>query len=167
MQAFPQFFRCSLRSICFWLIVITAASCDTENIRKNENVRTELLNRINTLRNTGCTCGNEWMTPVNALNWNTILEDAALRHATDMYLNNYFSHLSRDGKSPIDRASKAGYPGDYVGEVIARKYYTAKDVIEAWKESESHCRALMDSLYDEIGGARKEDYWVVDLGRSK
>jgi uncharacterized protein YkwD len=132
-----------------------------------EDVRTGLLERINTVRKNGCKCGSEAIAPVKSLVWNTALEDAATTHANDMHLNNYFSHLSLDGTPPILRAQQAGYDGAYVGEVIARKYYTTQDVIEAWKQSESHCRALMDSLYNEMGGARKEDYWVVDLGRSK
>ncbi|HYC86830.1 MAG TPA: CAP domain-containing protein [Chryseosolibacter sp.] len=125
------------------------------------------MEEINALRKEGCTCGTEWMAPVNTLTWNLILEKTALDHATDMYTNNYFDHLSPTGTSPIQRAHNNGYSGDYVGEVIARKYFTAKDVVEAWQASESHCRALMDSLYNEMGGARKEDYWVVNLGKSK
>jgi uncharacterized protein YkwD len=133
----------------------------------NPDVRNELLVQINTLRKTGCTCGTEWLPPVEELTWDEALADAALNHATDMYVKNYFNHISLDGSSPIQRAQNAGYSGDYVGEVIARKFSLTTDVVEAWKESESHCRALMDSLYKQMGGARKGDYWVVDLGRPK
>jgi uncharacterized protein YkwD len=51
--------------------------------------------------------------------------------------------------------------------VIARKFYSTKDVVNGWRQSETHCMALMDSLYNEMGGARSGDYWVVDLGKSK
>lgn len=156
-----------LRSIYIAMYVGILWGChDPDNVRVVEDTKSALHDQINKLRTNGCMCGNVWMPPVTELVWNTALEDAALDHATDMYVNNYFSHLSLDGTPPIRRAESAGYPGDYVGEVIAREYYTVSDVIEAWKGSESHCTALMDSLYNELGGARKEQYWVVDLGKS-
>jgi len=148
------------------LIVFNFAACSDETPQQ-EDVRTALLEQINTLRKSGCKCGTEDMPPVKPLTWNNVLEDAATSHAVDMYTHSYFSHESLDGTPPIIRVQQMGYDGDYVGEVIARKYYSTKDVMEGWKESESHCRALMDSLYNEMGGARKEDYWVVDLGKSK
>jgi uncharacterized protein YkwD len=163
----PGIFHCFLRCLYAGLIIIMVCSCHEEDIPVDEDTRSALLEQINSLRENGCTCGNEWIKPVKALTWNVTLEQAALDHATDMYLNNYFDHLSLDGTPPITRAHHAGYSGDYVGEVIARKYYTARDVVNAWKESESHCKALMDSIYNEMGGARQKDYWVVDLGKSK
>jgi uncharacterized protein YkwD len=149
------------------VLALILNGCHEHDISKKEDVRTVLLSEINALRNNGCTCGNEWMEPVEALTHNLILEKAASDHAADMYANNYFSHSSLDGRSAIQRAQSAGYPGNYVGEVIARNYSTAKDVVQAWRESESHCRALMDSLYHEMGGASTGGYWVVDLGNSK
>jgi uncharacterized protein YkwD len=148
--------------------VAMMCSChNPDEVIIEEDVRSALLEQINKLRATGCTCGNQWMVPVKALTWNNNLENAASNHAIDMYVNDYFSHLSLDGTAPVQRAQNAGYSGDYVGEVIARRYNATKDVVEAWQESESHCRALMDSLYNEMGGAKKEEYWVVDLGKSK
>lgn len=158
------------RSIQYGLYVLMLAgllACHSEETPKMEAVRAELMQQINTLREHGCVCGNDPMPPVNPLTWNTALEDAATMHAYDMYTNNYFSHLSQDGTPPLVRIEQAGYDAEYVGEVIARKYYSTKDVVQGWKASESHCRALMDSTYKEMGGGRKEDYWVVDLGKAK
>jgi uncharacterized protein YkwD len=151
----------------FLLIILPLVGCHSEDSLSQEDVRAQLLQQINDLRQNGCQCGDEMIPPVKTLEWNSALEDAAANHASDMFTNDYFSHLSLDGSSHITRAQRAGYTGDYVGEVIARKYYRTKDVIDGWKKSESHCRALMDSLYNEMGGASKGDYWVVDLGRSK
>jgi uncharacterized protein YkwD len=156
-----------LSAIVCGLIALAMISCHPEETAEPEDVRQELEKRINSLREKGCMCGSQWMAPVKALQWNVLLEDAALLHAKDMHANNYFSHLSLNGAAAINRAQNAGYEGDYVGEVIAREYFTTQDVVNAWKESESHCLALMDSLYNEMGGARYETYWVVDLGKSK
>jgi uncharacterized protein YkwD len=153
--------------MCISMHTFIMWSCHEPDDKFQGPVKSALLEEINSLRKNGCTCGTEWMPPVTEVMWNSALEDAALDHATDMYQNNYFNHLSLDGTPPIVRAQNAGYDGDYVGEVIARKYYSVKEVTEGWRDSESHCRALMDSLYNDMGGARKEDYWVVDLGRRK
>jgi uncharacterized protein YkwD len=167
MLSLSRIFSQLVGCIVFLTLTATMSGCHTDETPVPEDVRANLLEQINKLRTTGCVCGNETMPPVKTLTWNTALEDAAKSHAEDMYAHNYFDHLSLDGKSPIQRAQETGYEGNYVGEVIARKYYNTKDVMEGWKQSESHCRALMDSLYYEMGGAKKEDYWVVDLGREK
>ena len=124
-----------------------------------------MLNQVNALRQTGCQCGSVYMPPVAPLKWNAQLELAAEAHVKDMYTNNYFSHIAPDGSSPIQRAQNAGYTGQYVGENIARGYTDLSSVMTAWQNSESHCQAMMDSLYSEMGAARESDYWVQEFGR--
>jgi uncharacterized protein YkwD len=143
MRAAENVLNRILWNACCVLILFSAVSCG-EDDPGSEDVRTQLHEEINELRTNGCTCGTQWMSPVKALEWNVILEQAASDHAADMYTNNYFDHISPNGKSPIDRAKDAGYSGDYTGEVIARKYYNANNVVAAWHQSESHCRALVD-----------------------
>jgi uncharacterized protein YkwD len=124
-----------------------------------------MLDQVNQLRQSGCQCGTVYMPPVPPLKWNTYLQAAAEAHAKDMYANNYFNHIAPDGSSPIQRAQDAGYTGLYVGENIARGYPTLPSVMLAWQNSESHCEAMMDSLYSEMGAGRESDYWVQEFGR--
>lgn len=124
-----------------------------------------LLNAVNQLRRTGCQCGTVFMPPVGDLQWNDTLETAAESHLTDMYTNDYFGHIAPDGSSPIQRARDLGYSGDYVGENIARGYDNVEEVMNAWRNSEDHCQAMMDSLYKEMGAARLHDYWDQEFGR--
>ena len=105
------------------------------------------------------------MPPVHILTWNDTLEVAAGRHARDMRDKNYLEHISPDGVSPIQRTMEAGYTGNYVGENIGRGYSNINQVMTAWKNSESHCKAMMDSLYYEMGAARADQYWVQEFGR--
>jgi uncharacterized protein YkwD len=105
------------------------------------------------------------MPPVPPLVWNAQLGAAAAAHATDMYANNYFSHISPQGSSPIQRAQQAGYTGSYVGENIAKGYTAIGDVMLAWQLSEAHCKAMMDTLYKEMGAAKCNGYWVQEFGR--
>jgi uncharacterized protein YkwD len=139
--------------------------CTDHDILVKEDLRTDLLREINMLRHDGCICGQDTMPPVLALTWNDALETAASNHAQDMYYHHYFSHLSLDGIPPVTRAQQAGYEGDYVGEDIARGYNRIADVMYAWKQSESHCKAIMDTLYMEAGASQFKDYWVLDFGR--
>jgi uncharacterized protein YkwD len=148
-------------------IILWSCSTNEDSITPNVNLKTELLAAINQLRIDGCQCANDFMPPVNVLRWNDTLQKAAENHASDMYWNGYFSHLSRDGRPPITRAMQAGYEGEYVGENIARNYTNIKDVVEGWKASESHCKAMMDTLYNEMGAAQMGGYWVLDLGRAR
>jgi uncharacterized protein YkwD len=142
-------------------------NCSAEEPFKKEDLQTELLAAINDLRVTGCMCNGDFMPPVNTLTWNDTLQKTADSHARDMYMNGYFSHLSPDGTPPILRAMQAGYEGEYVGENIARNYRSIQDVVQGWKESESHCKTMMDTLYNEMGASHIGGYWVLDLGRSK
>ena len=152
--------------IVFILLVFCSCSGD-DGDQPTGKYGEQLIAGINGLRVKGCFCGTDWMPAVGPLTLNVALETAALTHARDMIEKNYFSHISPNGAAPVDRAIQAGYTGNEVGEIIARRYTTTESVIQGWKESESHCRAMMDSLYTEMGGAREQDYWVVDLGRSR
>jgi uncharacterized protein YkwD len=141
--------------------------CTDENAAPQEDIQTKILQAINDLRSKGCQCGQDSMPPASPVNWNVALERSARDHATDMYTNDYLSHLSLDGTPPIVRAERAGYTGTYIGENIGHGYVLVADVMEGWKESESHCKNLMDTVYLEIGAAKVSNYWVLDLGRPR
>lgn len=145
------------------MLTIFLCSCD-EEAKPKENLRTAMLEAVNQLRQEGCMCGDDLMPPVSSLTWNDTLTLAAQAHATDMHDNNYFSHISPDGSSPYDRAQGAGYSGTYIGENIAHGYTKVSQAVNAWKQSESHCKAMMDDGYRELGAAREGDYWVLVLG---
>lgn len=130
-----------------------------------ENLRISMLDEVNKVRQAGCRCGADFMPSVHTLTWNDTLEVAAGRHARDMRDKNYLEHISPDGISPIQRTMEAGYTGNYVGENIGRGYSNINQVMAAWKNSESHCKAMMDSLYYEMGAARADQYWVQEFGR--
>jgi uncharacterized protein YkwD len=53
----------------------------------------------------------------------------------------------------------------YVGENIAKGYTTIPEVMLAWKNSEAHCKAIMDTLYKEFGASTYNGYWVQEFGR--
>lgn len=146
------------------VIIITLLAACRKDATVTRDIKEEMLTAVNTLRQVGCTCGNTFMPPVKPLLWNDTLAMAALAHASDMDANNYFSHISPGGTSPIQRTMALGYSGNYVSENIARGFSAVGPVMEAWKSSEDHCKAMMDSLHTHMGAANVNSYWVQEFG---
>ena len=149
-------------TVCF---VFSIVSCKKDTPIPDGNVEISMLDSVNKLRASGCTCGNETMPKVRALVWNTPLAKAAEGHAKDMYNRNYFEHISPDNTSPVQRAMQAGYQGTTVLENIGKGYKDIGAVLSAWKASESHCKAMMDSASVEMGAYSYNGFWVQEFGR--
>ncbi|MNW09782.1 Cysteine-rich secretory protein family protein [compost metagenome] len=81
-----------------------------------------------------------------------------------MVQKNYFDHLSPEGSTPAERVLNAGYKGNFRAENLGRGYLRADQVVKAWKNSVSHCRAMMDAKSKEAGAGMAQNYWVVTLG---
>ena len=90
------------------------------------------------------------MPPVNPVTWNDILAKVALDHSIDMDQNNYFSHTGLDGSSPGDRLTQAGYIWTSYGENIAFNYPDEQSVMNAWLQSEGHCKNIMDGGFKSV-----------------
>jgi len=123
-----------------------------------------LLKLVNDKRTSGCTCGETVMPPVAVVTWNNQLAAAALEHSKDMNTNNYFEHVSLNGKRPGDRIVAAGYKWLAYGENIALGHTTEQAVFDAWINSEGHCKNIMGSFFKEMGAARDGKYWTQDFG---
>lgn len=156
----------------FFLFILAPLffSCDNNDDAiavVDTNVTDPVLTEINKLRVTGCKCGDEDMPPVPELVSNSLLAQTAINHAHDMNVRNYFSHISPapEGTSPIQRAGTLGYTGNSVGEVIARNYDNPIVVVNGWKNSTDHCKAMMSSDYIEMGAGKSDKMWVANLGK--
>ena len=85
-----------------------------------------------------------------------ILTRAARRHAGDMARRHYFDHLSRRGRSPFDRAGRAGYGGRRVA-VGENLYYrlaplpNPSQVMAAWMASPVHRQEILNPRFRELG----------------
>jgi len=109
---------------------------------------------------------------LGSLSLSPTLTVAAELHSQDMAVNDYFSHYSLDGRSPLDRVIEAGY--DYpttVGENIAAGYTTAASVFEGWRNSPGHNQTMLHPSFLVIGIGRYYDassyygwYWTTDFG---
>jgi uncharacterized protein YkwD len=129
----------------------------------------EFLERINSTRKKGCTCGVTYMPPAPPLVWNDELAKAALGHAQDMNEHNYFSHESKDGRTELNRVegmgyARTGYKSYAIGENIAQGQQSIAEVMDGWFKSEGHCMNLMNPAFKEVGVAEYDTYWVQDFG---
>lgn len=83
---------------------------------------------------------------------NKLLDESAKAKACDMRDNNYFEHVSPDGKQPWYFIKKAGYDYYHAGENIARDYNNStKRTATAYMNSEEHRDNILDPTYTEVG----------------
>lgn len=98
---------------------------------------------------------------------------AAEHHSQDMANKNYFKHTLANGDSPEENIERFGYTGwNRIGENIAAGYETANKVMDGWKSSPDHDRAMRTRDFTEIGigrayakGSKYGWYWTATFGR--
>lgn len=97
------------------------------------------------------------------------LTRAASLHSYDMRLKNYFSHTSKDGRSPWTRIKAQGY--NYgSAENIAAGQRTAAAVVSAWMKSTGHRKNILNCKNKAVGvGVSRGSgtywiYWTQDFG---
>jgi len=102
-----------------------------------------------------------------ALTENTKLDQVASAKANDMFVNQYFEHVSPSGVGPGDLAIKYGY--DYILEgenLILGNFSSEKEVVQDWMNSPGHRANILNVRYAEIGVAiikgtyKGETVWI-------
>lgn len=148
-----------LSGILCILVVLVSCRKPTE-----EDFKESFLTEVNRMRTEGCVCGTDSMPPVQEVSWDESLEAAAERHVQDMAANRFLSHYGSDGSTPYLRVTEAGFEGAFFGENIARGYVTIQDVMKQWRNSEGHCKTIMDDHYYFMAVAFEDYYWVQLFG---
>lgn len=143
----------------------TTTSEDVSNVPSQ--FKSTMLAEVNELRRTGCYCGNEWFPPVEALSWNSLLEESAFRHAKDMAINDHFDHKGTDGSKVRDRIDEAGYSWANIGENIAAGQKSIQEVVKGWQTSPPHCKNMMSPDFAELGAAEQDQFWVQNFGNPR
>jgi uncharacterized protein YkwD len=136
-----------------------------------QQVAERMLALVNQARAEPRSCGGKRFGPARSVGWNQALEDAAARHAVDMAANSYFSHTGRDGSTPAQRVTRAGYRYLVTGENLAAGQLSPEEAIAGWIKNPGHCANLMNGAYTEMGVAfsvnatsRMGVYWVQLFG---
>ncbi|WP_030753533.1 CAP domain-containing protein [Streptomyces sp. NRRL F-5135] len=91
----------------------------------------------------------------------------AQKFSDDMAARGFFDHTDPDGKTPWDRADKAGVKG-LGGENIARGQSSADAVMESWMNSDGHRANILNCDYTRLGvGVHYGPggpWWTQDFG---
>ncbi|MFW6110398.1 MAG: CAP domain-containing protein [Patescibacteria group bacterium] len=90
---------------------------------------------------------------LSTLEMDSKLAEAAHRKALDMFENDYWAHVSPDGKEPWDFIDESGYVYLSAGENLAKDFNHSDSVVRAWLKSPSHRENLLGDNFDEIGVA--------------
>ncbi|GAB2869876.1 CAP domain-containing protein [Lentzea nigeriaca] len=90
---------------------------------------------------------------------------AAQGHSTDMATQNYFSHVSKDGRTFDQRMREAGYPMPG-GENIAMGYATPQAVMDGWMGSKGHRENIENCSFTTMGLGldTRGNYWTQNFG---
>lgn len=112
-----------------------------------------VLAAVNAARAQPRTCGDRQFPPVGPVSWNPALGNAALAHSRNMAELRYFGHVEKNGSTVADRALRAGYRFQRVGENIASGQDTAAEAVQGWLESPGHCANIMQASHTEMGSA--------------
>jgi uncharacterized protein YkwD len=82
------------------------------------------------------------------------LRVAAVRHSRDMVRRHYFAHVSPSGQTVSDRARRAGYGGERLGENIgwgSGSLATPAAIVQAWMNSPPHRRIILTPDFRDVG----------------
>ncbi|WP_276134025.1 CAP domain-containing protein [Polluticoccus soli] len=127
----------------------------------------KLLELVNSTRAKGCNCGNTFYPAVAPVTWNDKLEAAAVSHSNWMNQNNTLSHTGANGSDPGQRITAAGYNWQAYGENVAVGYASEEDVIQAWLNSEGHCKNIMNGTFTEMGVGVSGVYWTQEFATGR
>lgn len=133
-----------------------------------------ILDATNRARSVGRFCGNQSFPPAPPLTASAALDQAARAHSSEMASLRYFSHQGRDGSQVGDRAKRAGYAWQQIGENIASGMRTPEEAVDGWIASPGHCANLMNARFTEMGSgyAQSTDpdsgivFWTQVFGRT-
>lgn len=90
---------------------------------------------------------------LGSLKSNQLLSEAARQKAADMFVFNYWAHVSPSGRTPWTFFTDVGYKYQYAGENLARDFRDPDSVVRAWMNSPSHRENVVNGKYQEIGVA--------------
>lgn len=100
-----------------------------------------------------------------------VLNQAALKHATDMAANAFAAHTGSDGSTPADRFLQFQYGGGYGGEATAWGFEYPYQAVEFWVNSPAHRRIILNEYATDVGVGYTQNfsapsvwYWTAEFG---
>lgn len=146
----------------FWVITLAAPTRPAAS-----NWRRETLHYVNQYR------ARYGLSP---LFLNDALNRTAQAHSDDMATRDFFDHVTPNGETVGDRATRGGYSWSVVLENLAAGQDSPKEVVKGWINSAPHRKALLTDDIDDAGigytfiaqdggVVRSFHYWTLNMGR--
>ena len=136
----------------------------------DRQISVRVLNLVNEARSRPRRCGNQMCEAARPLTLNAQLGRAALWHSQDMARFSFTNHQGRNGSTPEQRVTRAGYPWAATAENVAAGPGTAEEVMAAWLARPAHCANIMGARYTDMGVAvvvsrqgAPRSYWTLSL----
>ena len=139
----------------------------------NTSLEEDLRRLISEVRNTGASCADEELPGVVDLTVIPELHCAARLDATVRVETEDIEQVSEVVTPVFARVNLAGYDGVVRHQILAADFFDAQSLLDAWLDSEGHCRALLDEDLEHIGigHSRTEQdsrsVWVVLTGHDR
>jgi uncharacterized protein YkwD len=157
-----------------WTIILASEDIIPPLPTQAASVRA-ILEATNRARATARICGTQAFLAAPPLTSNAALNTAALVHSTEMAALRTFSHRGKDGSQVGERASRAGYAWQGIGENIASGMRSPEDAVAGWVASPGHCANLMNPGFTDMGSgfAQSGDpdsgivFWTQVFGRTR
>ena len=94
---------------------------------------------------------------------------SAATHSRDMSVQNRPWLFGSDGSSPLDRAQRAGFTGQLIGEAISESYETELETLAAWTQDSDTRAVILDPTARRIGFAWYQEpagklWWTLSIG---
>ena len=123
-------------------------------------IQFRMLDAVNVLRSSRS---------LNSLQLNAQLNAAAATHSRDMSVQNRPWHFGSDGSSPLDRARRLNYSGEFRGEVISETFENELDTLSAWMENKNTRAVILDPNALELGFSWYQEpsgkiWWTLVVG---
>ncbi|HZY18915.1 MAG TPA: CAP domain-containing protein [Ramlibacter sp.] len=139
------------RGTAYW--IVGAAPFEPPPQAQAGEVAQQVLALVNQARAQARRCGSRSFAAAPALSLDAALTKAAAAHAESMARYGYMEHTGRDGSTPADRATRAGYPWRSIGENVAMGQTTPQQVVQQWLTSPPHCANIMEPRFTQMGVA--------------
>ncbi|MDJ1009580.1 MAG: CAP domain-containing protein [Paracoccaceae bacterium] len=110
--------------------------------RMESEIQFRMLDSVNALRQAS---------GASPLALNAELNAAAATHSRDMSLQNRPWHFGSDGSSPLDRVTRVGYAGEFLGENISETYETELETLSAWMSDPATRDIMLDPRATDLG----------------
>ncbi|MDE0984164.1 MAG: CAP domain-containing protein [Yoonia sp.] len=124
------------------------------------DIQFRMLDSVNTLRQAA---------GVPAVELDAQLNAAAATHSRDMSAQNRPWLFGSDGSSPLDRAKRAGFQGQVIGENISESYETELETLAAWMRQADTRGVVLDPKARRMGIAWFQEpagklWWTLSMG---